>query len=311
MLFLIERIHRRGIMSKDLERFSATLSYIEDHLFEAISLKQLAKWALLSEYTFHRFFTYLTGYSFSNYLRNRRLSEAVELLRKDLSIDEISERCGYANRSAFNRAFSKFHGIAPSQAKDTKAAINFFPPIRLDIQINGGKTLNYHIEQLPRFKIVGKMAAYPLETELFKNTANQWEHFFMDQELRKFAESDAIRKNFFGLKREPYFAIANPIKPQSGYLNYFTGFVLNQNDSSKYLTLEIPKQTYAVFVSDPYDYRKSENVSNTYFQLQQQIFNTWLPQTEYKKDEGPELETYLSLEDQACLEIWLPIKKMK
>lgn len=92
-------------MSQDLERFSATLAYIENHLFEDISLKQLAKQALLSEYTFHRFFTYLTGFSFSNYLRNRRLSEVVELLRRNTPIDEVSELCGYANRSAFNRAF--------------------------------------------------------------------------------------------------------------------------------------------------------------------------------------------------------------
>ena len=124
-----------------------------------------------------------------------------------------------------------------------------------------------------------------------------------------FAESDATRKSFFGLKRVPYFAVANPVKPQSGNLNYFTGFVLNQHASTDYLSIEIPKQTYAVFVSEPYDYRKTENVSNAYYQLQQQIFNTWLPQTDYQKFDGPELETYLSLEDRACLEIWLPIEK--
>lgn len=296
-------------MSKDLERFSATLAYIENHLFEDISLKQLAKQALLSEYTFHRFFTYLTGFSFSNYLRNRRLSEAVDLLRQEIPIDEVSDRCGYANRSAFNRAFSKFHGIAPSQAKDINAAINFFPPIRLDIQINGGKTLNYHIEQLPSFTVIGEMGEYLLEDELFKNTGKHWERFFTDQKLRTFVESDAIRRNFFGLKREPYFAVANPTPAKSGYLNYFTGFVLSEGHESDFLTLDIPKQTYAVFVSEPYDYRKTENVSNAYYQLQQQIFNTWLPQTEYQKVDGPELETYLSLGDKACLEIWLPIVK--
>lgn len=296
-------------MSKDLERFSATLAYIENHLFEEISLKELAKKALLSEYTFHRFFTYLTGFSFSTYLRNRRLSEAVDLLRQEIPIDEVSERCGYANRSAFNRAFSKFHGITPSQAKRINAAINFFPPIRLDIQINGGKTLNYHIEQLPSFTVVGKMEGLQLEEDLFSKTGKQWEHFFGDQQLRTFAESEATRKNFFGLKRAPYFAIANPTPARSGYLNYFTGFVLNQGASTDYPRLVIPKQTYAVFVSDPYDYRQTENVSSAYYQLQQQIFNTWLPQTQYQKIDGPELETYVSLEDRACLEIWLPIEK--
>lgn len=296
-------------MSKDLERFSATLAYIENHLFEEISLKELAKKALLSEYTFHRFFTYLTGFSFSTYLRNRRLSEAVDLLRQEIPIDEVSELCGYANRSAFNRAFSKFHGITPSQAKRINATINFFPPIRLDIQINGGKILNYHIEQLPSFTVVGKMEELQLEEDLFSKTGKQWEQFFSDQQLRTFAESEATRKNFFGLKRAPYFAIANPKPARSSYLNYFTGFVLNQGASTDYPTLVIPKQTYAVFVSDPYDYRQTENVSSAYYQLQQQIFNTWLPQTQYQKIDGPELETYVSLDDRACLEIWLPIEK--
>ena len=296
-------------MSKDLERFSAILVYIENHLFEDIALKDLAKKALLSEYTFHRFFTYLTGFSFSNYLRNRRLSEAVDLLRQEIPIDEVSELCGYANRSAFNRAFSKFHGLPPSQAKSIHAAVNYFPPIRLDVQINGGKTLNYRIEHLPSFTIAGKMKELLLDDELFKNTEKQWDFCFKDPALRAFAESDAIHKNFFGLKREPYFAIANPAPARSGYLNYFTGFVLSQAVKTEYSTLEIPNQMYAVFVSEPYDYRKLENVSNTYYQLQQQIFNTWLPQTRYQKIEGPELETYVSLEDQAYLEIWIPIEK--
>ncbi len=183
-------------MSKDLERFSATLAYIENHLFEDIILKDLAKKALLSEYTFHRFFTYLTGFSFSTYLRNRRLSEAVDLLRQEIPIDEVSDLCGYANRSAFNRAFSP--GPPPSQTKSIHAAINFFPPIRLDIQVNGGKTLNYRFERLSSFTVVGKMKELLLEDELFKNTGKQWEQFFRDQALRTFAESDAIRKNFLG-----------------------------------------------------------------------------------------------------------------
>lgn len=211
-------------MSKDLERFSATLAYIENHLFEDIILKDLAKKALLSEYTFHRFFTYLTGFSFSTYLRNRRLSEAVDLLRQEIPIDEVSELCGYANRSAFNRAFSKFHGLAPSRAKLIDAAINFFPPIRLDIQINGGKTLNYHIEHLPSFTVVGKMKELLLEDELFKNTGKQWEQFFRDRHLRTFAESDATRKNFFWLKARALFCHRQSRSSKVGILKLFYWF---------------------------------------------------------------------------------------
>lgn len=295
-------------MTTDIQRFTTTLAYIEEHLFENISLKQLAGQALLSEYTFHRFFTYLTGYSFSSYLRNRRLSESVELIRKGiLTIDEISDLCGYANRPAFNRAFTRFHELTPSQAKETGASINFFPPIRLNIQIDGGRTLNYRVEQLPKFQVVGQVRHYPLDDQLFEHTGRQWEHFFMDTKLRSFAESDAIKKHFFGINRAPYFAIGNPSTPAQGHLSYFTGFVLNPGWNSEYETFTIPAQRYAVFTSEPYDYRITERVTNAYHRLQQEIFNSWLPQTEYIRVNGPELETYVSLGGNTCLEIWLPI----
>lgn len=295
-------------MTTDIQRFTATLAYIEDHLFEEISLKKLAKQALLSEYTFHRFFTYLTGYSFSNYVRNRRLSEAVGCLRQGMSVDVIAEQCGYANRSAFHRAFVKFHELTPAQAKEEFATVNFFPPMRLSIQIAGGKTLNYRIEQLPTFQIVGKMASYLLDEQLFMQTGRQWEQFFTDPNLRAFAETEVTNKRFFGVNRAPYFAVANPQKPDSGRLNYFTGFVLAEGEVSPYPIFSIPEQSYAVFTSDRYTY-KTTNVSEIYNQLQQQIFNTWLPQTHYQKIDGPELETYITLGEQACLEIWLPIQK--
>lgn len=295
-------------MTTDVQRFTAILAYIENHLFEEISLKTLAKQALLSEYTFHRFFTYLTGCSFSSYLRNRRLSETVEWLRKGESVDIIAQQCGYANRSAFHRAFVNFHGLTPAQAKQEAAAVKFFPPMRLTIQVDGGQTLNYRIEQLPAFQIVGTMNSYQLDEELFKQTGRQWGQFFTDKQLRAFADTAATNKRFFGVNRAPYFAVANPQVPDSGKLNYFTGFVLAEGEVSTYPTFSIPEQNYAVFTSDRYTY-KTMNVSKIYNQLQQQIFNTWLPQTHYQKIDGPELETYITLGEQACLEIWLPIQK--
>lgn len=296
-------------MSKDIERFTQTLNYIENHLFEEIELKALAKQALLSEYTFHRFFTYLTGYSFSNYVRNRRLSQAVDYLRNEqASINDLSEMCGYANRPAFNRAFTKFHGLTLTEAKDPQAMVNFFPPIRLNLQIDGGKTLNYRVETLPAFSVIGTIQEYQLNDQLFDQTCQHWGTFFQNHKLRKFAESGKVITNFFGVNREPYFAVANPRRPESGKLAYFTGFAIEQS-SAEYDRFDLPAQTYAVFTSEPYVYREPSNVSKAFNQLQQQIFNSWLPQTDYVKVDGPELETYVAVGDHACLEIWLPVER--
>lgn len=296
-------------MTTDIKRFSATLDFIENHLFEDISLKLLAKQALLSEYTFHRFFTYLTGHSFSNYVRNRRLSEAVELLRAEYSIDEVADMCGYANRSAFNRAFSKFHNITPSQVNNPCVSINYFPPIRFEFNIDGGTVMPHRIEKLPEFRIVGKMKEVSLDDKLLENTYTQWMSFFGDPRMKALEESKVIRKGFFGVNRAPYFAVANPSLPNSNYLNYFTGFVLDGNSqSSEYLSFTIPEQTYVVFSSEAYDVNNLEKVPTIYDDLHRRIYNTWFPQTKYEKCEGPELETYNAMGKNACLEIWIPIK---
>lgn len=58
----------------------------------------------------------VTGYTFAEYIRNRRLYLAArEMQETDLKVIDAAVKYGYESPDAFARAFRRFHGFAPSQ----------------------------------------------------------------------------------------------------------------------------------------------------------------------------------------------------
>ena len=73
------------------EYLNNMIQYIEEHLTEKISYKELAKIVGVSEYSLQRIFTFLTNISLSEYIRKRRLSKAFEELKKsDIKIIDLA-----------------------------------------------------------------------------------------------------------------------------------------------------------------------------------------------------------------------------
>ncbi len=52
------------------------IEYIENHLEEKIEYKELSKMIGVNEYTFQRIFSLISNVSITEYIRNRRLSNA-------------------------------------------------------------------------------------------------------------------------------------------------------------------------------------------------------------------------------------------
>ena len=64
-----------------------------------------------------------TGKSVNQYIREFRLEKAAKLIKKtDATIAEISYQVGFNSPSYFNKAFSKYYGVAPGEYK-TKSII--------------------------------------------------------------------------------------------------------------------------------------------------------------------------------------------
>ena len=97
-------------------RLKRVLEYIEANLSCDIHLEELAKSAGLSVFHFAKLFKQSTGASPHQYILQRRLERAKELLRRPaMSLSEISLDTGFADQSHFTNVFRRFVGVPPSR----------------------------------------------------------------------------------------------------------------------------------------------------------------------------------------------------
>lgn len=84
---------------------------IEANLFSQLSLEQLAEQSHLSLSSFKREFAKLYNDTPANYIKNKKLEKAAELLLvSDQRINEIAFHCGFNDLANFTRSFSdKYH----------------------------------------------------------------------------------------------------------------------------------------------------------------------------------------------------------
>lgn len=88
---------------------------IESHLYSNLSLDQMAFLAGQSLSTFKREFKKHFDDTPANYIRNKRMKKAADLLiNSSLTVSEISFRVGYEDSSYFSRLFCQKFSILPS-----------------------------------------------------------------------------------------------------------------------------------------------------------------------------------------------------
>ena len=122
------------------------IDYVEANITEEICFVNVAKQAYSSSFHFQRVFGFLCGFSLGDYIRMRRLSLAGEELSKgNAKIIDIAMKYGYDTPESFSRAFTRFHGIAPSEAKHG-GKVKIFTPLSVKLTLTGGSKMDYRIE---------------------------------------------------------------------------------------------------------------------------------------------------------------------
>ncbi len=90
--------------------------YLDEHFAEDCSIADIAKEMFLSPYYLSHAFKEWTGYSPKQYMMLSRISCAKELLfSTELTVSEISTKCGFGDVSNFVRTFKKESGQTPEQ----------------------------------------------------------------------------------------------------------------------------------------------------------------------------------------------------
>lgn len=89
--------------------------YVNNNLFENISVPSLAKHFYLSPSQFSRVFKQSTGVAPWKYITKKRLTAAKEKIRSGCSAQNACEECGFRDYSAFYRVYVKHFGCAPKE----------------------------------------------------------------------------------------------------------------------------------------------------------------------------------------------------
>jgi len=282
-----------------IERMNATINYIEEHITEELDFPKIAQIACSSAYHFQRMFICMTGMPLSEYIRRRRMSLAVaDLKNSDAKIIDIASKYGYNSPTAFNRAFQRVHGLAPSLVKQEGAIVKSYPPISFKITIKGVDGMNYRIEKKDAFRIVGISA--PLDKDFYGDYNQQlvsgmWQLSDTNGTTSKLSTlMDGHPGGLLGvmvcddsLEEWRYFAAVSSTKDIDDTLEEYI----------------VPPYTWAIFYGEGKD-------TGAIKDLGVRVVTEWLPTSGYEYDNGPDIEVYLSDEPgNAKFEFWMPVRK--
>lgn len=133
------------------------ISYIEENLDNDINYSKIAQIMATNEFTVKKIFPLIANISISEYIRNRRLSNAgFDIYKNNEKIIDIATKYKYDNPTSFSRAFEKFHGIKPSLVKSNPEMLKFFPKLQFDEKIPEITNMEYSIIEMEEKVLYGK-----------------------------------------------------------------------------------------------------------------------------------------------------------
>lgn len=127
LLFLEFMIHlNRAVLNDSLDfmhnetsnsRIMEIVKYINIHLTDELNIDQLSDRFYISKYHMMRSFKEETGYSVGNYITQKRLTLAKELILGGTPITEVCYSCGFKDYSNFSRQYKRFFHESPKETK--------------------------------------------------------------------------------------------------------------------------------------------------------------------------------------------------
>jgi AraC family transcriptional regulator len=122
-------------------RLLRVLVHIQQHLDDALGLRELAGVACFSPYHFHRIFKGMVGESVKEHIRRLRLERAASQLKLGTApVTRIAFDACYESHEAFTRSFRAAFGVSPSRFRSSNKN-KITPPAPSGLHYRDGKAV--------------------------------------------------------------------------------------------------------------------------------------------------------------------------
>jgi AraC family transcriptional regulator len=292
------------------------LDIIDNRITERITPQELAKECGYSVFHLNRMFSRVTKITLMAYVTRRKLQYALFDLSCGEKVIDIAVKYGFETHAGFTKAFKRCFGYPPSLYRIHAICSR---PTRMDIYelksiISGGKIMYPEIMEMKPFTVVGFTSCHEMPDVRFTHDIPlYWETISLD-----YIEPLTRLHNTFNKSRHCEYAVCFDIDPSTDHFTYLLGVgVDSPEDLSKIepdmYEMKMPGGIYARFTTPLVESSKhSQNVRDTW----KNIFDNWLPASEYTFDEKRYDFEYYDDRDHAWenngmqqLDIYIPIQK--
>lgn len=287
-----------------LKELNQVINYIEKNLTAGITLEEISEYAGVSDYHFRKIFYYLSGLTLSEYIKNRKLSEANKDLLNNERVTDVAFKYGYESMDGFTRAFKSWSGFLPSEVAKTGVSKSF-PKLSFYIDVKGGESMDYKIVEMPSFKFAGVSKRVPMQFEGVNNAIKELANSITQEQREAMYTIQNI---------EPYEVVnvsyehEHNFMKDEGELTHLIGVLTTEENASELLdVIEVPACTWAVFPNEgPFPETLQQTYAKTY--------SEWLPVSNYEVVQLPGF-SFTKMDEEkenyAYSEIWMPVRKKR
>lgn len=283
-----------------LHELNHVIDYIESHLTDDLSLETISEYAGVSDYHFRKIFFYISGMTLSEYIKNRKLSEAnMDLLRGE-KVTDVAFKYGYESMDGFTRAFKKWSGFLPSDVTK-KGVSKSFPKFTFVIDIKGGISMEFRIEEKPAFNLVGVSKRVPMQFEGVNEEIVKLAYRITEEQKEELHRLQNIEP--YEVVNASYDADASFLK-EEGELTHLIGILTTEDQVSDLLDkVSVNACTWAIFPNEgPFPSTLQETMAK--------VYSEWLPASNYEVIPLPSFSfTKMNAhkKNYAYSEVWVPV----
>lgn len=289
------------------EAIATCINYIENNIYDKISLDDVSHHTGISKYHLHRMFKSLTGESIIEYVQSRKLTSSInELINTNMRIIDIAMDYGFDYEQSYIRAFRKKFGFTPLKVRTDQISLEIKEKININdiLSVHNSVTYKPFYVFKQKFSIIGKK--YKILSRSGDNIAN------------------AHGKDFFYNLRQD---IGNAVNPHvyigytdwsgydDGYIHYIPSLqVPDLKSIPEGMTgISIPAHKYVVFRFVGF-FRPDDIKGRHVGRLLVHLYRKWITNSGFKSADTFRFEyidTSLSNDNYCELDIYQPIIDIK